>query len=930
MDLFGTGGMPAKSSVGAENFRWGQGSGVIEEIKRRLRIEAVIGESFTVIGRGRILTTEEHDSLKIWTESQSWYWFSRGIGGDLFDWYEYQHTCDFRTALEMLAGKADVPLRALSEEERAVWATERKEEQQRREIFTMAARYYQAVLWHEVGTAARRYCRGRGWTEETMQREQLGYSAGAEEGFVVASRPETLPVRPLHAQLRDVELLDHPLSRAVLSIPPGHLVYVHRALGQVVYLSARSIKEKRHYNLPLAVAGPKQLYRNDPAAVPLLASRTQNVPYVLVEGQADAIALGQLGISAVALGGVDDAAMRFQEDFDGFGFITHVAFDNDDAGRDKAMELVLGRGEVQKDASRQSALLQAPARVQRTPGRHLCRIATWPVKDAAEFVQREATTQDVLDVLAQSPTAIECLAIQAAKAKDQERVALLRRFFTLYGELETLVATDLKPTLAKHLCDGRLAHFQRLLKAHQAEAKVDGRDAAVQYEYSAGGAIGGLVWEQCIAWDDMGGGACIYAVRQPNGAIRYEKEMVVGKITYLPYPATLGVIRNRRIVLFPERAEEYGNEQQLVKAVQTFLHDYFDFGDPFFEKLAAYYVLFSWLYDCFENLPYLRALGDYGTGKTRFIQTVGVLCYRPMLVSGASTASPVFRLIDMFRGTLVMDEADFANSDADNEIIKIINVGYYKGGCVMRAEKEADADVYAPETYDVFGPKLLATRKPFTDRAVESRCLTIRTTAARPRPGIPFLLNEQFWRRAQGLRNQLLMYRLRNQRAVVVDETLANESIEPRLNQVTMALKSIIADPALRKEIDTFIAAYNECLIQDRQMTLPAIVTQALAEIYYAPNGSGSDEAGSEAQGTAHDLTMQGIAAKARELLAEIDPDIKIYPRLVSKILREQLGLVNTGKHHPVNRRVMVTFAEDELLALMQRYGIAAPGAVGQ
>ena len=31
--------------------------------------------------------------------------------------------------------------------------------------------------------------------------------------------------------------------------------------------------------------------------------------------------------------------------------------------------------------------------------------------------------------------------------------------------------------------------------------------------------------------------------------------------------------------------------------------------------------------------PYLRALGDYGTGKTRFIQTVGVLCYRPMLVS---------------------------------------------------------------------------------------------------------------------------------------------------------------------------------------------------------------------------------------------------------------------------------------------------------
>ena len=177
------------------------------------------------------------------------------------------------------------------------------------------------------------------------------------------------------------------------------------------------------------------------------------------------------------------------------------------------------------------------------------------------------------------------------------------------------------------------------------------------------------------------------------------------------------------------------------KEIRSFIHDYLDV-DPFYEKLASYYVMFTWLYDLFENLPYLRALGDYGTGKTRFIQTIGVLCYRPMLVSGASTTSPIFNIIDMFNGTLVIDEADFSNSDTDNEIIKILNIGYYKGGVVLRAEKDPNSETYMPNARDVFGPKILATRKLFTDRATESRCLTKRMSTARPRPGIAYTLRD--------------------------------------------------------------------------------------------------------------------------------------------------------------------------------------------
>jgi len=702
--------------------------------------------------------------------------------------------------------------------------------------------------------------------------------------------------KPLSAQLRDAGLIDNPLARAVLSLPQGSIIYAHQERGQVIYLSARSVEGKRHYNLPLEIEVNGQWVTTGVEKRPYVNSPTQRNTgaRVLIEGQGDAISLSQLGVDGVALCGMAPAEV---------GSVSHVGLDNDSAGQAKALDLALGVDP-------------------------LCRVIEWPsklrhrldghnhvtVKDAGDLTKGVMGPGEMATILDNSLTAIERLAIAASKAKDDDRKELLRRFFGLFEDLEQMVATDMKPDLAKHLCGGSLAQFGRLLKAHKDEQKAAGEnDSPERYEYSAGSARGGLVWEQCIAWDALDVGIPIFAVRV-NGKIEYRKSVDIGNVTYLPYPANLGVIRNRRIVLFPEKAEEYGSEKQLVGEVQAFLHDFFDFGDPFYEKLAAYYVLFSWMYDVFENLPYLRALGDYGTGKTRFIQTIGVLCYRPMLVSGASTASPVFRLIDMFRGTLVMDEADFANSDSDNEIIKIINVGYYKGGCVMRAEKEAEADVYSPETYDVFGPKILATRKPFTDRAVESRCLTKRTTTARPRPGIPFILNESFWIRSQGLRNKLLMYRLRNHRLVVVDERLANQSVEPRLNQVTMALKSLIADQAMREEIDAFIATYNESLISDRQMTMPAVIVQALAAIQYNLK---TDMMGNDLR----DFTMKGIAQKAQELLADIDPDTKVYPRMISKVLNEELGLIRR-KPHPENRRAMVVFEQEELTALMQRYGI--------
>lgn len=850
----------------------------VDEIKGKLKLEEIIAESLTLTGKGAVLSTKEHDSLKIWTKTQTWHRFSTGQGGDIFDWWQQEHNCDFAAALEALAHKAGVELRQVSTQERQAVEQKRSQARMQYEILAMAASHYHRVLVSHPGAlGARRYCTGtRGWDDATIEREQIGYVLStdnnglSDEGFT-----------PLHRQLREAGLHEHPAARAVLSIPPGMIVYCHRdERGRVVYLSGRSTEGKRHYNLPDDFMGEKQPYINAPAKPRRAGAR------IMVEGQADAISLGMLGIDAVALCGLAVGELP--------GEFSHVGLDRDAAGQNKALDVALELGP-------------------------LTRIATWDggAKDAAEWVKKGVEDKDIKRVIEEGLPAIFALAASVPSLKGEDRKAGLRRLIDVFNQLDEIDAADKIDRIAVFACV-TLGQFRKLVKARQEELKAENGEspAGECFEYSAGGAQGVYVWEQCITWTPDGKGLTQFVVRHPGGEIKYQKSVDVGGTTYIPYQPTLGLIKNRRIVLFPEKAEEYGSEKALNEEIRKFIHDFLDV-DPFYERLASYYVMFSWLYDLFENLPYLRALGDYGTGKTRFIQTIGVLCYRPMLVSGASSVSPIFRLIDMFRGTLVVDEADLSNSDSDNEIVKIINVGYQKGGAVMRAEKEAQADIYSPEVYDVFGPKILATRKPFTDRAVESRCLTRRTTTQRPRPDIPYTLGQSFWTRSTTIRNKLLMYRLKNHRPIEIDHKLADTSVEPRLNQVTMALKSIIKDDDMRREIDLFIRAYNDVLISDRQMTLPAVVVQALVDIHNTKkvNILGQDE---------RDFTFKGIAERCNQILQDIDPDTRIHARMISKTLSEDLGLLKRRKH-PESRRDMVEYDEEELKALMQRFGIEVP-----
>ncbi|MCX6005242.1 MAG: hypothetical protein NT082_06180, partial [Chloroflexi bacterium] len=172
------------------------------------------------------------------------------------------------------------------------------------------------------------------------------------------------------------------------------------------------------------------------------------------------------------------------------------------------------------------------------------------------------------------------------------------------------------------------------------------------------------------------------------------------------------------VVHFARESARYCQPHDLLQQVRAYIHKYMELPSSY-EAISALYVLLSWVYEFAPSLPYLRVIGDWGTGKTRFLEVVGSICFRPIFASGAATPSPIFRILDQYRGTLILDEADFKESSSWTDMVKILNNGYRPGFPVLRADKVNGR--WRPRGYQVFGPKLIATRFRFQDEALESR-----------------------------------------------------------------------------------------------------------------------------------------------------------------------------------------------------------------
>ncbi|RLD04246.1 MAG: hypothetical protein DRI32_06015, partial [Chloroflexi bacterium] len=382
-----------------------------------------------------------------------------------------------------------------------------------------------------------------------------------------------------------------------------------------------------------------------------------------------------------------------------------------------------------------------------------------------------------------------------------------------------------KVDISKVQWNDRLKKLEKRAKLEQKEnAKDDGEPI-----FHTGGWIGdhflGLEYSPDLD-------RTFFAVRYPDGTVEDRVERVtIGHRKYVPIYAN-EIMRMKILLLPSEMNETVKSEEELLKMIRTHNYKYFDTGnDKMQEQLMTIYPLYTYMASQFRTIPYLRFLGDYGTGKTRALETIGPLCFQPIMTNAGSSASALMRILHMYQNsTLVLDEADFKDSSEASMIGKILNGGNRKGTGILKSSKDANGN-FMPEAFMVVGPKIIGARKEFDDPATSSRCITKEMMPIQPHPRISPELPplKTYARECLIIRNALFTYMMHN---IQEDAEVSFDGIDPmvdaRTKQITVSLLTIMKSKEGKSLVMDYMRTVTEERKSDRYSTFTARILEGL------------------------------------------------------------------------------------------------------
>src|SRR5262245_38095521 len=170
----------------------------------------------------------------------------------------------------------------------------------------------------------------------------------------------------------------------------------------------------------------------------------------------------------------------------------------------------------------------------------------------------------------------------------------------------------------------------------------------------------------------------------------------------------------------PEHWPEFVDTRLLLDELVVVFARFLSLSSGGSETLALW-TLQTYAHNVAEVSPILAITSpEKRCGKSRVLQILGSLVPRPLLTANLTVAG-VFRTIEEFHPTLLVDEADTFLAERE-ELRGILNSGHCRAHAyVLRT----DGDRHRPRTFSTFGPKAIAMigQLPDTlrDRAIELR-----------------------------------------------------------------------------------------------------------------------------------------------------------------------------------------------------------------
>src|SRR5882672_920253 len=96
-----------------------------------------------------------------------------------------------------------------------------------------------------------------------------------------------------------------------------------------------------------------------------------------------------------------------------------------------------------------------------------------------------------------------------------------------------------------------------------------------------------------------------------TGNVSIEDAIDFGGTRLIPWNAENNLIKHEALLL-PGPPEDFGTTGELIGEIESYLSRYVDLKEGL-RKVVSAYVLLTWVYDAFNELPYLRFRGDLGS-----------------------------------------------------------------------------------------------------------------------------------------------------------------------------------------------------------------------------------------------------------------------------------------------------------------------------
>ena len=264
----------------------------IEELNRRTDIVELVGSYVQLKRKGRLygglcpFHSEKTPSFYVYPDTQSFYCFGCGAGGDAINFARKINSIDYGEAVKMLAARAGMP--EPQEDD--------KTGRMRSRILSMnkeAARFFHACLNSTVEEArqARAYWRRRGLDDKTIVRFGLGYAPNDGQALYQFLRDKGYNQQELDAS----GLFKRSQSGRIYCLFWKRVMTpIFDLRGNIIAFGGRVLDDSK----PKYVNSPETLvyHKSETVFALQIAKKSASRRYVLCEGYMDVISMQQAGI----------------------------------------------------------------------------------------------------------------------------------------------------------------------------------------------------------------------------------------------------------------------------------------------------------------------------------------------------------------------------------------------------------------------------------------------------------------------------------------------------------------------------------------------------------------------------------------------------------------------------------------------------------